>query len=240
MRTDKYSRSGNRPFVAFFLVLSGLLASSLCHAELPAGVVPITSEPNHKVRFENDKVRMIEARVPKGKKSLFHEHRFDGFFVFFKGEGLINEPYEGKLMSPNLKTGAVQFIPANKPYIHRVGASESQEVHVSVVELLTPAKDVTQAAEGRFPPFEVSLENSRGRIYRLKLSPGESIDVFTRPASTAIFAITSGQITEQYEGRPAKTWSLEPGKFRWTDSREDLTILNDGKIPVELVEIEVF
>jgi quercetin dioxygenase-like cupin family protein len=240
MEIAQYFRSGSLLSVAFIMTLSGLLAPSLCHAELPAGVVPITSEPSHHVRLENGKVRIIEALIPKGEKSLFHEHRFDGFFVFFKADGFVNEPYEGKPMSPSLQTGAVQFIPANKPYIHRVGASENHDVHVSVVELLTPANEVAKETEQRFPPFEVSLENSRGRIYRLKLGPGESTDVFARPANTAIFAITSGQVTEKLEGKPAGKWELAPGKFRWTDSSEELTIKNDGQIPVELVEIEVF
>lgn len=218
-----------------------LIAISLpAFAELPAGVVPITSEPNHEVGLATGEVRIVEAHVPRGKKTLFHEHRHDGFFVFFKAEGFVNEPYDGKPISPNLPDGAVLFIPANKPYIHRVGASGSQDVHVSAVELLLPVRNATKKAEARFPPFEISLENSRGRIYRLKLSPGQSTDDFTRPAGTAIFAITTGQITEKSDGKPTRTWELAPGKFRWTNSREELTIHNDGQSPVELVEIEVF
>lgn len=234
MRSSKYIRSGNLYFIALFL------ASSFCLAELPAGVVPITSEPNHKVRFENDKIRIVEARLPKGKKTLFHEHRFDGFYVFFKAEGFVNEPYEAKTISPDLQMGSVEFIPADKPYIHRVGASGSQDVHVTVVELLTPVNAVAKETELRFPPFEVSLENSRGRIYRLSLSPGESTELFTRPAGTVIFAITSGQIIEQSDVKATRRWELAPGRFRWIDSSEDLRIKNDGQMPVELVEIELF
>jgi len=35
-------------------------------------------------------------------------------------------------------------------------------------------------------------------------------------------------------------WDIEPGHFRWADAKEELTITNEGKVPVELVEIEVF
>lgn len=223
--------------------VAALCLNAMClsaFGELPAGAVPITSEPNHKVTFENGEVRVIEAHIPEGKKTLFHEHRYDGFFVFFRADGFVNEPYEGSPVSPNLPTGAVQFIPASKPYIHRVGAAGTQEVYVSVVELLTPARSTAKEAEERFPPFEILLENSRGRMYRLRLKPGESIDEFTRPAGTAIFAITSGQVTEKSRGKPTRTWDLAPGKFRWTDSREQLTLKNEGQTLVELVEIEVF
>jgi quercetin dioxygenase-like cupin family protein len=224
-------------------VVAAIYLTSVCLsavAELPAGVVPITSEPDHKVRFENGKVRIIEAHVPEGKKTLFHEHRYDGFFVFFKADGFVNEPYKGTPISPNLPAGAVQFIPANKPYIHRVGASGDQEVYVSVVELLSPARSTKKEADERFPPFVILMENSRGRMYRLRLNPGESSDKFTRPAGTAMFAITSGKITEKPHGKPTMTWDLAPGKFRWTDSGEELTLKNEGQTPVELVEIEVF
>jgi len=240
MEIARLFRNGNVLFISLLFTLHGLSISSLCHAELPAGVVPITSEPSHKVLFENKKVRIIEARIAKGTKSLFHEHRFDGFYAFFKTEGFFNEPYLEKPISPNLQAGAVMFIPAIKPYIHRVGAAGKEDVHVSVVELLTPTLDVTNVPEARFPPFEISLENSRGRIYRLKLNPGESTDVFMRPAGTTIFAISSGQISEKTEGKPVSSWALTPGKFRWADTSEALTINNTGKVQVELVEIEVF
>jgi len=240
MKPDKFPGSGSKLLVFFLFALAGLLVCAPCNAALPPGVVPITSEPSHKVLFENHLVRTIEARISKGKRSLFHEHRFDGFYVFFKTDGFVTEPYNGKPVSPNLQPGAVTFIPADKPYIHRVGALGGEDAHVSVVELLTPAKEAGTEIEVRFPPFALSLENPRGRIYRLKLGPGESTDVFTRPAGTAIFAITPGQLTEKPAGKSARTWAMTPGGFRWTDASEELTIRNAGQTPVELVEIEVF
>jgi len=221
-------------FVSFFLPLT-------CLAQLPAGVVPITSEPNHKVKFENGRVRMIEASLPKGKTSLFHEHQYDGFFVFFRAKGFENEPFKGKRIVTDLHDGAVLFIPAeNGPYIHRVSAGGDEPVLVSVLELMTRTAGNANTSELRFPPFETALENPRGRIYRLKLQPGESSDVFTRPAGTGIFAISSGRVSEQTEGKPIRTWDMEPGYFRWVDAKEELTIKNEGQVPVELVEIEVF
>jgi len=219
----------------------GFFAPPPCLAQLPPGVVPITSEPDHKVRFENGRVRMIEAVIPRGKTTLFHEHRYEGFYVFFKAEGFTNEPFQGKPRLVNLPNGAVQFIPTpNGPYIHRVSASGDQPAHVSVLELKTQTKGSADSSELRFPPFETAMENSHGRVYRLKLNPGESVDTFTRPANTGIFAISSGRISELPQGKPARPWNLEPGAFRWVEAAEELTIKNDGQAPVELIEIEVF
>jgi len=224
--------------VVYYFILSGFITSPLCHAELPAGVVPITSEPSHKVLFQNSKVRIIEAQIAKGTKSLFHEHQYDGLYVFFKAEGLGNEPYKGKIVTPNLKSGAVQFVPITGQYIHRVIASKDHDLDISVVECLIPAGVVT--TDERFPPFTLALESPRGRIYRLKLNPGDATDTFTRAANTAIFAITPGQISEMSDDKPANTWKFETGNFRWIDTQQELTIKNDGQQPVELVEIEVY
>jgi mannose-6-phosphate isomerase-like protein (cupin superfamily) len=231
------------PLITAALVFSfvGLSFSLPCLAQLPAGVVPITSEPNHKVKFDNGRVRMIEAALPQGKTSLFHEHQYDGFFVFFRSKGFASEPLQGKPVVTNLPAGTVLFIPAeNGPYIHRVSAGSDEPALVSVLELMARTAGSTTASELRFPPFEIALENSRGRVYRLKLNPGKSSDVFTRPAGTAVFAISSGRISEKPEGKPIRMWDIEPGYFRWVDAKEELTIKNEGQVPVELVEIEVF
>lgn len=230
------------PFAAMLgISLLGFSLMLPCQAQLPAGVVPITSEPNHGVKYENGRVRMIEAHLPKGKTSLYHEHRYDGFFVFFQSRGFASEPFQGKRVVTDLPVGAVVFIPAaNGPYIHRVTAGSDQDAFVSVLELMTSSPGSKNAAESRFPPFETVLENSLGRVYRLKLNPGESSDRFTRPAATAIFAISSGRISEQSEGKPKSLLDLEPGQFQWVDAEEELTVRNEGQTLVELVEIEVF
>jgi hypothetical protein len=232
-----------RPFVAMLVCgCLGFLASMPGVAQPPEGVVPITAEPEHKVRFDNGRVRMFEVVLPKGKASLFHEHTADAFFVFFRTAEITSEPFRGKPVATRTPAGAVHFTStATGPYAHRVIASGGETMHVIATELLTaPAAGAASASQERFPPFEVALENPRGRIYRLKLNPGESADVFTRPAGTAIFAISTGRISEKPEGKPARLWDFEPGHFRWAEAGEDLTLKNESAAPIELVEIEVF
>ncbi len=223
--------------VLFFALVYG--APAPARAALPEGVVPITAEPNHKIRFDNGAVRMIEAILPKGQKSLYHEHLYDGFYVFFQAKGFANEPYQAKRIVPDFPPGAVQFVPIKSQYIHRVVAAPDHPLHISVIELMTKTGNTPASTDERFPPFELALENPRGRAYRLKLSPGEETEFFTRPASTGIFAISSGRISEQMEGQPPRLWDIEPGYFRWVDTQQNLKIRNDGASPVELIEIEV-
>lgn len=211
-------------------------------AQAPEGVVPITSEPEHKIRFDNGKVRLVEVVLPKGKSSLFHEHRADAFFVFFRTAEITSEPFGEKPVVTTTPAGSVHFRPtADGPYVHRVIASGAEIVHVSALELLeSAAAGPASAPQDRFPPFEVALENSRGRIFRLKLGPGEATEAFTRPAGTAIFAVSSGRISEKREGNPERLWDFEPGHFRWVEIGEVLSLRNGGSAPIEWVEIEVF
>lgn len=228
---------------ALILSCMGFLAPMSTVAAPPDGVIPITAEPDHKIRLDNGRVRVIEAVFPKGKASLFHEHLYDAFFVFFRNAEVTSEPFHGKPIATKLPAGSVSFTStATGPYSHRVIASGDETVHVIATELLTPsaAAGSASASESRFPPFEVALENTRGRIYRLKLNPGESVDGFTRPAGTLVFAVSSGRVSEKPEGKPARLWDFEPGHFRLAEASEELSLKNESAAPIELVEIEVF
>lgn len=222
--------------------LLGLFAPIHGVAQTPEAVVPITSEPEHKIRFDNGKVRLLEVVLPKGRASLFHEHRADAFFVFFRTAEITSEPFAGKPVATTSPAGSVHFRSTEEgPYVHRVIASGEETVHVSALEVLEPAAaGSASASQDRFPPFEVALENSRGRIYRLKLGPGEATEAFTRPAGTAIFAVSTGRMSEKPEGKAARLWDFDPGHFRWVEKGEVLSLRNEGSAPIEWVEIEVF
>jgi mannose-6-phosphate isomerase-like protein (cupin superfamily) len=220
----------------------GLFAPTYGGAQPPDGVVPITSEPDHKIRFDNGIVRMIEVVLPQGRTTLFHEHLYDYFHVFFQTAEVTSEPLKGKAVPTTIPAGGVHFTStSNGPYAHRVIASGKDTVHVIATELLTPAgSGAASGSQDRFPPFEVALENSRGRAYRLKLNPGEATEPFIRPAGTAIFAISSGRISENPDGKPTRLWDFEPGHFRYVEKGESVTVTNESPIPVELIEIDVY
>jgi hypothetical protein len=103
----------------------------------------------------------------------------------------------------------------------------------------TPAGFAT-ATQRPGPAFKVALENPRGRVYRVTIAPGESTETFTRPAGSALFAISAGRISENIDGKPARLWDLEPGHFRWFETSEKLSVKNESPTPIDLVEIELF
>ena len=221
----------------------GVIAPLSGISQTPDGVVPITAEPDHKIRFDNGRVRMYEVVLPKGKATLMHEHRADSFTVFFRTAEVTNEPHGGgKPVVFNRTPGFVGFNSTAKgPYSHRVIASGETMFHVIAMELLssTPAGSaITTQRPG--PAFKVALENPRGRAYRITLAPGESTETFTRPAGSALFAISAGRISEAVDGKSVRLWDFEPAHFRTFENSEKVSMKNESSTPVELVEIEVF
>jgi len=225
-------------FISLCLIYSAKISAGSTSTDR---VVPFVTEPDHKAILENNKVRFVELVVPKGKTTLFHEHRHDVFVVFYGDCTVMNEPYGGKAPAAKVTAGSVFFNSVEKgPYIHRVVAAGEKTIHNMTLELLSSPKQASEhSEESRFPPYQLVLENSRGRVYRLKLNPGESTDTFTRPVGTAVFAISSGRISEKPEGKQARLWDFKPGYVKWTDTSEELSIKNESQIPIELVEIEV-
>jgi len=227
-------------FVACFL---GLLAATNSFSQTPDGVVPITAEPDHKIRFDNGFVRMYELVLQKGRSTLMHEHRADSFTVSFGSAQLTIEPHGGgKPIVLNRTPGIVGFASTAKgPYSHRVTASGETTVHVIAMELLSPTHaGSATATHGPGSAFKIVLENPRGRAYRVSLGPGEATETSTRPAGSALFAVSAGRISETVDGRPIRLWDFEPGHFRWFESSAKVSIKNESSRPIELVEIEVF
>lgn len=218
-----------------------LLVPSVAVSQTPEQAVPITAEPEHKIRFDNGTVRMYEVRLPKGHATLMHEHRADSFSVIFGDTEITNEPLGGAATESTFAAGRVGFAStAQGPYAHRVIASEDTDFHVIAMELMAAEPASAASLEPiADPAFELVLDNPRGRAYRIRLAPGESTGPFRRRGSTALFAISAGRIAEAVAGAGIRLWDFATGHFRWMDTAETLRLKNEGSAPLHLVEIEI-
>jgi hypothetical protein len=55
-----------------------LVASAALAVE---SIVPIEEEPQHRLKFQNQHVRLFDVLLPPGYKGLWHFHVYDGVFV---------------------------------------------------------------------------------------------------------------------------------------------------------------
>jgi hypothetical protein len=229
-------------FVVVTLVILALAVPATTWAQGSDVVVPVYQESHHRVRFDNGIIRVYEVKIKKGESVLFHQHSADNFAVRITTSTIADQRLGGQSTVRLGKAGNVSFAStATGPYTHRLGAVDDVfhvvDVEIDSTSRLGPNVETPKRPEKN---FAVVLENSRGRAYRMILKAGETTPIFTRPANTAIVALSGGRITEVTEGKPPRFWDSEPGNFRWISAPDRLTIKNEGVIDLDVVEIEIF
>ncbi|MEY2495654.1 MAG: beta-alanine degradation protein BauB [Verrucomicrobiota bacterium] len=96
-------------------------------AQDPAVVNPKTI----KVKFENDRVRVLEAELPPGVKEQVHSHPAYVIYVLTGGK-VRNYAADGKTTEAELKTGEVLY---RDPLTHAAENIGDTTMHLILVEL---------------------------------------------------------------------------------------------------------
>ena len=84
-----------------------------------------------KVRFENDRVRVLEANLPPGVKEQVHSHPAYVIYVL-EGGRYRNYASDGKVTEGELKAGEVLF---REPLTHAAENIGDKPLHMILVEL---------------------------------------------------------------------------------------------------------
>ena len=84
-----------------------------------------------KVKFENDRVRVMEATLPPGVKEQVHSHPAYVIYVL-EGGRYRNYASDGKVTEGELKTGEVLF---REPLTHAAENIGDKPLHMILVEL---------------------------------------------------------------------------------------------------------
>ena len=100
-------------------------------AQDPAVVNPTTI----KVKFENDRVRVLEAELPPGVKEQVHSHPAYVIYVLAGGK-YRNYAADGKTTEGELKTGEILY---RDPLTHAAENISDTTLHMILVELKTSA-----------------------------------------------------------------------------------------------------
>jgi beta-alanine degradation protein BauB len=86
-----------------------------------------------KVKFENDRVRVLEAELPPGVKEQVHSHPAYVIYVLAGGK-YRNYAADGKTTEGELKTGEVLY---REPLTHAAENIGNTTMHMILVELKT-------------------------------------------------------------------------------------------------------
>ena len=108
-----------------------IVATTSVSAQDPA----VVNAKTIKIKFENDRVRVLEAELPPGVKEQVHSHPAYVIYVLAGGK-VRNYAADGKTTEGELKTGDVLN---RDPLTHAAENIGDTTMHMILVELKTPA-----------------------------------------------------------------------------------------------------
>jgi hypothetical protein len=199
-------------------------------------IVPIEQEPQHRLKFQNRRVRLFDVLLSPGYVGIYHTHIYDGVFVNIetaatRAQDLGADPQD----RPPRNVGDVYFIDyGTKPKVHRVANIGGSTYRVTDTEVLHNC--------GGFAPVKDSggqsliLENDRVRVTRLKIDPGETIAL--HPPCGMLVAVTAGKLKFLAPGGEELV-TLNPAGFKWRDSAAPVEFVNVGDASFHAVDIVV-
>ena len=118
---------GNRSLVIFAITVALSIFATRAYAQDPA----VVNSKTIKVRFENDRVRVMEATLPPGVKEAVHSHPAYVIYVL-EGGRYRNYASDGKVTEGELKSGEVLF---REPLTHAAENIGDTALHMILVEL---------------------------------------------------------------------------------------------------------
>lgn len=170
----------------------------------------------YKVLLENDRVRVLEAKLKPGDKTALHSHPANIVYSFGDSKAKFT-PAGGKGMIRALKAGAVLWNPPETHVSENVGKTEAR---VLLFELKKLGRHGT-AASGADPVkadpahFKVRLNNASVRVLEFRAKPGEKVPMHTHPAyvtynftgGKTTFTLADGKTAERDAAADSVTWN---------------------------------
>jgi hypothetical protein len=202
-------------------------------------LVPVTKAPFHSFTFQDDHMSLASVTLPPGLSTGYHSHDQDLVFVVTAGAKINNQPLGKEPAEIDFKLGRVGFASYTKtPGVHQViNLERDRTMRLLAVGIVYPEPG-RYTVSTRPAEYEVALDNNRVRVWRLKLSPGESAPAIQQTAPGARIVVTGGTVIEKRPGKPDQPMVLNNHDFMVMPV-EERGIENNGNSAIELVELEL-
>lgn len=202
--------------------------------------VPVEKEPMHRLRFENEFVRLFDVLVPVGKSTAYHVHRYDGISVRVSDAQIVDELISGEKQPFDIKYGIATFGARPSPLTHRVINSGKTDFRNIFIEIL-PSKNPAKA--GQFPILSdghvILIDNDRVRVNRLALKPGESSKMHTHQMRGLGIVLYDSNIEITASDGTKRRLEPKAGDYVWQDAGTTHIIKNIGSNVFEAIDIEL-
>ncbi len=203
-------------------------------------IVPVEKEPMHRLKFENEFVRLFDVFVPASKATEFHVHLYDGVSVRVSNAQIIDEILRGEGTPFDIKYGEAVFGARPAPVTHRVVNNGKSDFHNIFIEIF-PSKNTGPAAT--FPTLSdghlILIDNARVRVNRLRLKPGESSKLHTHQMPGLGITLYDSKIEISSPGGATRTLEPKAGDHVWQNAGTTHLIRNIGSTVFEAIDIEL-
>jgi hypothetical protein len=199
--------------------LVAALVSPVSAQQLPPpldlAAITVDKEPQHKVVFANESIRVIEARFRPGSMSLKHAHAADTVTIMLS-------PGRDDAESQS-HVGRAEFNKAG--FSHIVTNPGKEELRFLDVEILTSGSIAPDTSS--LPRHTLEFENDKVRIYRVVLTSGQSI---------AGHSHGHGWLSVVVKGGGSGPGGI--GAYSWHPAGSKDALTNTGTGSLEMVELE--
>ena len=130
-----------------FFTISMLIMATVFMARISFAADPLVVAPDmYKLKFENERVRVMEVTFQPGQKIAEHSHPDHFVYVEEAGQLKISHP-DGTSMDANLKVGDIVWINAETHWAVNTGTTEVKLLVTELKESKPAAADVAEVEE---------------------------------------------------------------------------------------------
>ena len=217
-----------------FLLFLLLASAAVTPGQTP---VAIEKEPMHRLKFQNEFVRLFDVLIPAGKESLAHVHIYDGVGVRVSNAEMAEEFADGTKKNFAAMWGVASFGsgPAFSHKVINLGKSDFRNIYIELMP--------RQAAAGILAPLSsahvILIDNPRVRVNRLVLKPGESSSLHTHTLNGLGIILYDSRIEiSTHKGEP-RIMEPKAGEFAWQTAGTAHVIKNIGTNIFEAIDVEI-
>jgi mannose-6-phosphate isomerase-like protein (cupin superfamily) len=202
--------------------------------------VPVEKEPMHRLKFENEFVRVFDVLVPIGKATQYHTHLYDGVSIRISSTQILDEVVGGEKKPFDIKYGEATFGARPAALTHRVVNSGKSDFRNIFIEILS---GVNAKTPNPLPVLSdghvIVIDNVRVRVNRLTLQPGESSKPHKHTLPGLGIVLYDSKIEIVSAGGTPRTLEPKAGDFVWQDAGTTHVIKNIGSSVFEAIDIEL-
>ncbi len=228
----------NRMALATPLILVACAPSLAPRAGRPT-VVPIERESHHVVVFESPLVRVFDVRVAPGDTTLFHVHADPHAGAVISGSARWGQTLgqAGTVGSGNAVGTILDNAASTLPYTHRVANVDSVPFRYVMGQFLAHSNIVSAPLPDE-PGVTLERETSRGRVYRIRLLPGQATSLHRHDQPGLLIQIGNGTVEFTGDRSESSSGQSGAGAWWWRATGNIHSIRNASDVPVDLIEIE--